>query len=156
LSAVSGIGLMHSCCNMDVIMPPVFDKISMRNDTIPWDFNKYQPAVVTVCLGQNDGIQDSALFCDNYIAFVKRLRNYYPAATIICLSSPMADASLAVFMKKTLTTVVRKINIEGDKKVTKYFFSKQYSKGCDWHPDLDEHRQIAAELTKFIRTTMKW
>src|SRR5258706_5003899 len=40
LSAVSGIGLMHSCCNMNIIMPPVFDKISMRNDTIPWDFIK--------------------------------------------------------------------------------------------------------------------
>ena len=26
LSSVSGIGLMHSCCNMNVIMPQVFDK----------------------------------------------------------------------------------------------------------------------------------
>ena len=31
LSAVSGIGLMRSCCNMNIIMPQVFDKISMRN-----------------------------------------------------------------------------------------------------------------------------
>src|SRR4029077_4929292 len=68
LSAVSGIGLMHSCCNMNIIMPQVFDKISMRNDTIKWDFKMYQPNVVTVCLGQNDGIQDSATFCKNYIS----------------------------------------------------------------------------------------
>jgi hypothetical protein len=38
LSAVSGIGLMHSCCNMNIIMPQVYDKISMRNDTINWNF----------------------------------------------------------------------------------------------------------------------
>ncbi len=65
LSAVSGIGLMHSCCNMNIIMPPVFDKISMRNDTIAGDFHQYQPDVVTMWLGQNDGIQDSTTFSNN-------------------------------------------------------------------------------------------
>jgi hypothetical protein len=156
LSAVSGIGLMHSCCNMNVIMPQVFDKVSMRNDTIAWDFNLYQPDVVTVCLGQNDGIQDATVFNEKYIAFIKRLRGYYPEATIICLTSPMADANLAAFMKKSLTEIVSKMNTSGDKKVTSYFFSKQYSHGCDWHPDLEDHRNIANELTAFIRATMKW
>ena len=140
LSAVSGIGLMHSCCNMNIIMPPVFDKISMRNDTIAWDFNQYQPDVVTICLGQNDGIQDSTTFSNNYIAFIKQLRGYYPKATLICLTSPMADAALAAFMKKTLTAIVGNMNKNGDKKVTSYFFSKQFHNGCDHHPDLAEHQ----------------
>ncbi|MEI9911127.1 MAG: SGNH/GDSL hydrolase family protein [Bacteroidota bacterium] len=156
LSAVSGIGLMHSCCNMNIIMPPVFDKISMRNDTIAWDFNQYQPDVVTICLGQNDGIQDSTTFSNNYIAFIKQLRGYYPKATLICLTSPMADATLAAFMKKTLTAIVRNRNKNGDKKITSYFFSKQFHNGCDHHPDLAEHQLIAGELTAFIKKRMKW
>ncbi|MBL7743366.1 MAG: hypothetical protein JNN00_07780 [Chitinophagaceae bacterium] len=156
LSAVSGIGLMRSCCNMEVIMPQVFDKISMRNNAVPWNVEKYQPDVLTVCLGQNDGIQDSAAFCDSYIAFIKKLREYYPKADIICLTSPMADASLAAFMKKTLTVVIEKVNRSGDKKVSNYFFSRQYSSGCDYHPGLEEHKQIADELTAFIRKKMKW
>ncbi len=156
LSSVSGIGLMHSCCNMNIIMPPVFDKISMRNDTIAWDFNKYQPDVVTICLGQNNGIQDSTVFCNNYISFIKQLRGYYPKASIICLTSPMADASLAAFMKKTLTTVVSKVNKNGDKRISSFFFSKQYHNGCDNHPDLAEHQLIAKELTAFIKKKMKW
>lgn len=156
LSAVSGIGLMHSCCNMNIIMPPVFDKISMRNDTIAWNFNKYQPDVVTICLGQNDGLQDSAAFCNNYIAFIKKLRGYYPKATIICLTSPMADPSLRAFMKKTLAAIVNKMNMNGDKKVARYFFSKQYHNGCDGHPDLGEHKLIADELIRFIKKRMKW
>jgi hypothetical protein len=156
LSAVSGIGLMLSCCKMNIIMPPVFDKISMRNDTIAWNFNNYQPDVVTVCLGQNDGIQDSAVFCNNYTAFIKQLRVYYPKATIVCLTSPMADASLAAFMKKTLTAIVNKMNRSGEKKVTSYFFSKQYHNGCDYHPDLAEHKLIADELRVFIKKEMKW
>ena len=63
LTAVSGIGLMHSCCKLEILMPQVFDKVQLRTDSIPWDFSTYfQPDVVTVCLGQNDGIQDSVIF----------------------------------------------------------------------------------------------
>jgi hypothetical protein len=156
LSAVSGIGLMRSCCNMNILMPKVFDKISMRNDTINWDFNKFQPDVVTICLGQNDGIQDSAAITDNYIAFIKKLRGYYQNAKIVCLSSPMGNAALTTFMKKILPVVVAQIYKAGDRNVTSYIFSKQYSKGCDSHPDLEEHGQIAEELTAFIREKMNW
>jgi len=155
LSAVSGIGLMHSCCNMKVIMPQVFDKINMRDDSIAWDFRRYQPDVVTVCLGQNDGIQDSLLFCNNYISFLKRLRQYYPAATIICLSSPMADEKLTIAMKKYLTAITEEMQ-KADKKIHAFFYSRQYNKGCSWHPSLEEHRQIAEELTAFVKKLMKW
>lgn len=62
LSSVSGIGLMHSCCDMDIVMPDVYDKLNMRENKYRWNFAHYQPDVVTVALGQNDGIQDSAAF----------------------------------------------------------------------------------------------
>jgi hypothetical protein len=153
LSSVSGVGLMHSCCNMNIIMPPVFDKIEMRGDSIAWDFKKYQPDVVTICLGQNDGIQDFDFFCINYSNFIKQLRGYYPNAIFVCLTSPMADAALTTFLKKSLTAIVQKANAAGDKKVTSYFFSKQYHSG---HPDLADHAQIATELTTFVKKTMNW
>jgi hypothetical protein len=155
LSSVSGIGLMRSCCNMNIVMPKVFDKVNMRNDTIAWNFANYQPDVVTICLGQNDGMQDSGKFCLNYISFIQQLRGYYPNAQIILLSSPMADAGLKTFMKKTLTAVMKKVNREGDKKVTTFFFSKQYNSGCDNHPDLAEHQQIAEELTAAVKKIMR-
>jgi lysophospholipase L1-like esterase len=156
LSSVSGIGLMHSCCNMNIIMPEVFDKISMRNDTIQWNFKNYQPDVLTICLGQNDGLQDSAIFCENYISFLKQLRKVYPNTQIVLLSSPMADATLASYMKKTLTAINMILSNTGDQKVAVYLFSKQYHNGCDSHPDLEEHKQIANELTVFIKKLMKW
>ena len=128
----------------------------MRGDSIAWDFKKYQPDVVTICLGQNDGIQDFNSFCNNYNKFIKQLRGYYPNAMFVCLTSPMADAALTSFLKKTLTAIVKKSNDEGDKKVTSYFFSKQYHNGCDGHPDLAEHKEIAAELTNFVKEKMNW
>ena len=156
LSAVSGIGLMHSCCNMNIIMPQVYETVSMRNDTIAWGLSKYWPDVITVCLGQNDGVQDSATFCDNYISFLYQLRDYYPNATIICLSSPAADAKLRAVMEKNLTAIVNAENKNGDKKVYKYFFSKQFHNGCDGHPDLAEHKLIAKELIGAIKKIKSW
>ena len=156
LSSVSGIGLMHSCCNMNITMPQVFDKVSMRNDTIAWNFLNYQPDVVTVCLGQNDGVQDEKTFCNNYMAFIQQLRKYYPNATIVLLSSPMASETLKQFMRKTIASVVKELNSKGERKVYSYIFSKRYNSGCDDHPSLKEHEQIAIELTTFIRKKMRW
>jgi len=80
---------MHSCCNLDITMPQVFDNINMRNDSIQWNFDRYQPEVVTLCLGQNDGIQDSAVFCQRYVSFLQQIRKVYPKAQLVCLTSPM-------------------------------------------------------------------
>jgi Carbohydrate esterase 2 N-terminal/GDSL-like Lipase/Acylhydrolase family len=156
LSAVSGIGLIHSCCNMTVVMPQVFDNVNMREDTIAWNFKKYQPDVITVCLGQNDGIQDSTLFCGEYIKFLQSIRSHYPAAEIICLTSPMADERLGAVLKNYLTGIVSLMRDKGDKKINKYFYSRQFHHGCGGHPDMEEHQQIAAELTREIRRIMHW
>lgn len=156
LSAVSGIGLIHSCCNMNITMPQVFDKVNMRSNAIKWNFKKYDPQVVTVCLGQNDGLQDSIKFCKAYVQFLKDIRKHYANADIVCLTSPMADAALRGMMKNYLTGVVNYMNAKGDNKITKYFFSRQYNHGCGGHPDLKEHQQIAKELSAYIRNLKGW
>jgi len=153
LSSVSGIGLIHSCCDMKITMPQVFDKIDMRDDSLAWDFNRYQPNVLTVCLGQNDGKQDAATFCNAYVKFIRSLRGYYPEASIILLSSPMADEELSKVLKAYIKKVVAST---GDKNVSYYFFSKRYHGGCGDHPTLEEHKLIAKELTAYIRTLKGW
>ncbi len=156
LSAVSGIGLVHSCCKMDIVMPQVYDKVNMRTDSLEWDFTKYIPDVVTITLGQNDGIQDSVIFCSAYVKFIQTIRSKYSGAQIICLTSPMADAALTAAMKNYLTGIVAYMNGTGDKKVHKFFYSQRYSHGCGGHPDLTEHTIIAGELAAYIQTLMKW
>ena len=156
LSSVSGIGLIHSCCNMTITMPQVFDKVNMRVDSMTWDFGRYQPDVVTICLGQNDGVQDSATFCGAYVHFLHDLRGHYPGATLVCLTSPMADPRLTAVLKKYIGAVAVALQREGDKKVCAYFYKQWYHHGCGGHPDLVEHKEIAAELTAFLKQTMGW
>ncbi|MGH2648765.1 MAG: SGNH/GDSL hydrolase family protein [Ginsengibacter sp.] len=156
LSSVSGIGMIHSCCKMDITMPPVFDKIDMRDDSIAWNFDNYIPEVVTICLGQNDGIQDSTTFCNAYINFIKNIRSKYADADIVCLTSPMGDEKLTAVLKNYLTSIVDALHNSGDQNVSTYFFTQQYHHGCGGHPDMEEHQQIAAELTHYIKSLEHW
>ncbi len=156
LTAVSGIGLMKSCCDLKYTMPDVVDKINLRDNLLNWDFKSYQPDLVVICLGQNDGVLDSALFVDAYVAFLKRLHAYYPKAKFVCLTSPMADERLADAQKtylKGITTAAAKSGISA---VETFAFSKQYHGGCSSHPDLNDHTQIAKELSAFIETINNW
>jgi lysophospholipase L1-like esterase len=156
LTAVAGIGLVHSCCNMGILMPQVFDKMILRDNKMAWDFKRYQPDVVTICLGQNDGKQDSVKWCSAYVGFIHMVRSRYAKADIVCLTSPMADPVLAAVQKRYLTGIVEAINNEGDKKVNKFFFSRGFNSGCGGHPDLNEHGLIAAELTGYLKQLKGW
>ncbi len=156
LSSVSGIGLIHSCCGLKVTMHDVYDNLGFNQNAIPWDFKRYIPDVVTICLGQNDGIQDSTNFCRAYTSLIEEVRGHYPAATIICLSSPMANDTLAHVLKNYLKGIVQYENKIGDPNIYCFFFSKSYNSGCDGHPDLKEHAMIAKELAPYIKTKMNW
>ena len=156
LTSLAGVGLVHSCCNMKVLMPGIYDKVFLSSDAIPWDFSRYRPDVVTICLGQNDGPQDSTLFCSTYVKFISSIRRHYPKTDIICLTSPMADARLTPVLQRYITAITAYINTTGDKKVYKYFFSKRYHNGCGGHPDINEHALIADELTAYIKQLEKW
>jgi len=156
LTSLAGVGLLHSCCNMKVVLPQIYDKVLLAADSIGWDFKAYQPDVVTICIGQNDGPQDSTLFCSTYVKLIASIRQHYPKADIICLSSPMADANLSPVLKRYLTGTVSYMTTHGDKKVYKYFFSRQYHNGCGGHPDIDEHKLIADELTACIKRVKGW
>ncbi len=151
ITAVSGIGMIHSCCGMNITMPEVFDKIDQRDDSIHWNFNSYIPNMVTICLGQNDGIQDSTTFCSAYVDFIKTIRNKYAKAKIILLTSPMADAAFSAVLQNYLLSINNFLTKTGYKNIYHYFFKKQYHHGCGDHPDIREHQEISEELVHFIK-----
>ncbi|HTR27919.1 MAG TPA: GDSL-type esterase/lipase family protein [Puia sp.] len=156
LTAVSGIGLIHSCCNMTITMPEVYDRMDSRGNQGDWDFSRYQPDVVTVCLGQNDGVQDSATFCGAYVNFIRHLRKVYPKARIVLLTSPMGNAELTAVLRRYLGGVVEAAHRSGDASVSSFFFSKQWTNGCAAHPDIADDREIAKELTGYLKKLMRW
>jgi hypothetical protein len=166
LTSVSGIGLIQSCCNMKIAMPDVYDRQSLNESSSPqWDFNKYIPDVVTICLGQNDGasVVASMEFKAAYVTFIHNLRYKYPGCTFFLLTSPMADSSsskncLFNVMKETLASVVDSANKSGDLKVCWVALPHDMNKGCpgQGHPSEAEHKQTAVVLEKAIKAKMNW
>jgi lysophospholipase L1-like esterase len=155
LTALSGVGLMKSV-NTRYTMPEVYDKMDASTNMEPWSFDRYHPDVITVCLGENDGVQDSTAFTSAYVKFIGDLREHHPKAHIVCLSSPIADASLNKVLQHYITGVTNYVNDHGDKNVSKFFFSRSYTSGCNGHPDKKEHQLIAKELADYIASTMQW
>ena len=151
ITAVSGIGLIHSCCGLKITLPQVYNKLALSADSIQWNFQKYQPDLATICLGQNDGIQDLNQFCSAYIDFIDHLRQHYPKTTFVLLTSPMADSGLAVFQQKALLRVQQRLQVKGEHNTYHYFFKNCYHGGCDGHPTIQQHQQIAAELYPFLQ-----
>ncbi len=145
LTSVSGIGLIHSCCDMDIVMPQVYDKISLRDNQYEYDFAE-QPDIVCVCLGQNDGIQDSTAFCSAYVDFIAQIRKHNPSARIVMLSSPMADAELRPWQERMILAVE-----DNTESTEHFFFSRQWKNGGGDHPDCDEHAEIAEELFNYLK-----
>lgn len=156
LSSYSGIGMVHSCCDLDMVISDVYENTDLNKGNNKWNFSKYVPDLVTVCLGQNDGVQDSVKFCDAYKKFIGTVRGHYPDAQIILLTSPMGDSLLTSTLKNYLSGIVTDLQKAGDNKVDRFSFCRQYISGCDYHPDLKEHRMIADELIPFLRNKMNW
>jgi lysophospholipase L1-like esterase len=165
ITAVSGIGLIQSCCNMTNKMPDTYDRFDLNNAAVKWDFTKYIPDIVTICLGQNDGstIVASQAFKDKYVEFINTLRGKYPDASIFCVTSPMADSSgsstcLFKVMQKSLTNIVDSVNKAGDAKVYWVKLPHDQNNGCtsQGHPSEAEHLKTAGVLEIAIRSKMGW
>jgi len=156
LTSVSGIGLDTSCCDMTYTMPEVYHATNLTVSGSDWDFSSYQANLVTVCLGQNDGVQDSLEFCSSYVNFIKTIRSKYTNAAIVCITSPMADDYLFNSQKNYLTGIVNYMNINNDTKVYKCFLSHNLNSGCQAHPNKAEQQITANELEIFLKEKLGW
>jgi len=157
ISGYGGIGLIHSCCEMEFTMPDVFGKYNLSpSGAADWDFSRYIPDVVVISLGQNDGVQDSAAFCSAYVEFIGTIRTAYANTEIVLLNSPLADNTLNTVLADYTSAVADYISDQGDSKVHAFEVSHNMSSGCQWHPGAEEHETIAEELIPYLRTLMGW
>ena len=164
VSGVSGIGIYRSWNTPDPSMPQVYEKTDfLSNSTRTWDFNTYQPRIVSIALGTNDFSDgdhkhqrspfDSAVFVSDYIHFVQLIKSKYPKARIALLSSPMLNGDKRLLLQHCLTTVKNKIDALYPKKkpVALFFFEPMQARGCGGHPNVEDHAILAEELKPFFK-----
>jgi len=151
LSAVSGIGMNHSCCGIKHTMPDVYEQTGFHQENEKWPF-RVKPQIVFITLGQNDGAKEMNQYVKNYVGFLRRLRKRYPSSYFICCTSPMADRTFKEKLNTSLQKIVQIQRMIGDNKVRSFSYKGTYTAGYDKHPTLVQHQQIMNELMLFVRS----
>jgi hypothetical protein len=164
ITSQSGIGLMISW--FPFTMPDFYDQLSaVGNNDSKWDFSRWTPEVVVINLMQNDSwligrdhkLQpepDEAQRVDNYRSFVRRIRQLYPQAYIVCaLGSMEATRAGSPWPGYVKTAVERMRKEDGDARIDTLFFPFT---GYGQHPRVRQHQENAALLSAFVKARMGW
>jgi lysophospholipase L1-like esterase len=136
--------------------PSYYNRTLGAIDNPLWDFSKWIPDLVMICLCTNDfsttPYPDDSMFINAYHKFITTVLNNYSNAEILCVSTHTGPSD----------TLIRKIVDEettklGHPKVHYAAFPQSLDKtGCDWHPTTSDDIKIADTLTKSIMTITGW
>jgi hypothetical protein len=157
----SGIGVMIGF--PPFTMPDFYDQLSaVGSNHTKWDFSTWTPDVVVINLMQNDSwlihkLQpepDDAQRIEAYKKFVKRIRQLYPDAYIVCSLGSMDATRPGSPWPGYVNSAVEQIRLEDhDQRIGTLFFEFT---GYTQHPRVKQHQANATRLTTFIREKMGW
>jgi lysophospholipase L1-like esterase len=112
---------------------------------------------VIIHLGTNDHSTephpDAKDFTQEYVKFLKHIREKYPKALIYCFVTSGWPNFAPVIDK-----IVEKRNSAGDKHVymVNYDPIAQNEMGCDWHPNYLAHQKLADKLVPVLKEAFDW
>ena len=138
-------------------MESVWDKVHYNPQfdcVTEWDFTQYTPQVVIVAIGQNDNhpvdymkedynSERSVNWRNHYKKFIQTLRNRYPDAHVVCITTLLEHDSS---WDKAIGQVVQEL---GDEKVTQCLF-KRNGTGTPGHLRIPEAEEMSDELAAYI------
>ena len=149
-----------------VCAPDFFERALPDDPSSKWDHSQYVPDLVIICIGQNDFSQMSLPVSDYaaaYIKFIDRIHEVYPKASILILSSPMAEMSRddgwqprGVALQLAITMVDQHYVRLGTPFVMPFFTSHQPGTALNAHPIASQHAAMAEELKPIIRFLTDW
>jgi hypothetical protein len=160
LSCVSGMGMYRNWNDEDQpVMPNVYANLCLNgSQAAKANFEGKAPNIVSIALGTNDlswgdGAKERKpfnpeKFTANYISFVENIFTYYPETKIALLSSPMIGEK----ENKILIDCLKKVQEHfTDKEIAIFEFEKMTPQGCDSHPNIKDHGEMAKKLLPFFK-----
>jgi hypothetical protein len=153
----SGIGLIQDYKgNKNFSMTHHYDDI-INNGSKRWDYSSFRPDLVVIALGGNDveSNVDREQFIDTYIKFMKRVRNNYSNATIICVAGPSNPNELWPKIKEYVQSAADQYAKTADH-VYYFEFTPMNMHGSNQHPTVAEHQVLAGEFIPFVKEVMGW
>lgn len=165
LSSVSGYGMYRNWNDEHLeepIIPDVYENLYLNRDSSkPYDF-KFQPDLVSICLGTNDLSEgdgkkprlpfNEEKFVSNYVEFIKTVYKHAPNTRIVLLNSPMVSGDRNVTFVKCLEKVIQAFeNDTIHKPIALFEFKPMIPKGCGYHPDIADDKIMADQLIPYFK-----
>jgi hypothetical protein len=164
VTGFSGMGVYRNTSADRPVMADIYPSVVLSPDpnSPRWDFKKFVPDLVSICLGTNDFSSgdgatprdpfDPERFVPAYVDFIRTIHGYYPAATIVLTNTPMLDEPKNKILMDCLTRIKAESEktIPGLKPLYLFSFSKTYMSGCLGHPSVEEHGLMADEFAAFL------
>jgi hypothetical protein len=151
----SGIGIYQGYGGKSKFaMPAFYDEVTHEKKT-GWNFAAHQPSIVVIDLGSNDfsAAVDSVKFTTTYLNFLQRMRKNYSHSIIVCAAGPSGESNSFLLQKRYIKGVVDAFS-KVDKAIYYFAFSAFQMNGCDWHPNVAEHKNMAEELIPFLKSLL--
>lgn len=166
LTGFSGIGIYRNSRADRPVMADIYPSVVLSPDpnTPRWDFKKFVPDIVGICLGANDFSEgegatprapfDPGKFIPAYVDFIKTIHGNYPEAQIILMNTPMLQKKQNEILMQCLSQIKSNAekSITGIKPLHIFSFSTTYQSGCLGHPNVEEHGKMAKELVTFLKS----
>lgn len=142
--------------NPENSIPNIFDRALMEAKEPEWNFKKWIPDFVVICLGLNDfsGLKDkngnvpdekSVLFRKGFHEFISRLDSVYPGVRIL------AVAAFPDWIRENVNKVVDEEKTKENKNI---FYSQfDYFPGgyvANGHPTVETHKKMADQIIASI------
>ena len=87
---------------------------------------------------------------------LKRVRQHYPTAHILCTNGPLLSGTDLVNVRKYIQDVVTSL---ADPKISTFEIATQDGSdgyGCDYHPSAERHKKMATVVTAALKTALGW
>jgi hypothetical protein len=156
--AYSGVGIVQNYEGMnpgkEYMYYYPYSLVSARNNgesSPEWNFQSWIPNIVVIALGINDfqgmGLKaKEEIFIDSYRQLLSNLRKDFPNVKMVL-------AATGIWPEDILIPAIKKIlNLEiadGNRDIKLFLYQTERT-GLYWHPDLNDHRNLAEELEELL------
>jgi lysophospholipase L1-like esterase len=151
-------------------LPDLYERILPERPTPTWSPGEPAVAAVVVNLGTNDfarrqGPVQDIPFLQAYRRLLQQIRRHQPKAYILCTLGPMlsdAAGGPEPALSHARRLILQAIDAERAAAGGSLGFLEYAPQtgalgyGCDYHPNLRTHSQMAAQLTAHLRRALGW
>ncbi len=166
LIALSGLGVVRNLREESAVSPETavafIDRALGLNPSIAWPPEQGTPDAVVINLGTNDyssvPFPEDEAFIEAYVSLLRAVRARYAKTPIFAVAGPL----MLEPAPRVIESSVERFRADaGDELVTYVLIEDNLERsgedfGCDWHPNVNGHQKIAAQLAPIVAEQLGW